>query len=34
MFSLRTGRCLDAPEARLPVYPVRRRDEVVEVAVG
>ncbi|GAA4832661.1 nitrite reductase small subunit NirD [Saccharopolyspora rosea] len=34
VFSLRTGRCLDAPEAGLPVYPVRRRDEVVEVAVG
>ncbi|MCI2417251.1 nitrite reductase small subunit NirD [Saccharopolyspora sp. K220] len=33
VFSLRTGQCLDDPNARLPVYPVRRRADVVEVAV-
>ncbi|MGP4016132.1 nitrite reductase small subunit NirD [Saccharopolyspora sp. 5N708] len=33
VFSLRTGQCLDDPSARLPVYPVRRRADVVEVAV-
>jgi nitrite reductase (NADH) small subunit len=33
VFSLRTGQCLDDPAARLPVYPVRRRADVVEVAV-
>lgn len=31
VFSLRTGMCLDAPEAQLPIYPVRRRDDVVEI---
>ncbi|GAA0530292.1 putative nitrite reductase [Saccharopolyspora subtropica] len=33
VFSLRTGKCLDDPGARLPTYRVRRRDNVVEVAV-
>lgn len=33
VFSLRTGECLDDPGARLPVYAVRRRADVVEVAL-
>jgi len=30
-FSLRTGACLDAEGQRVPVYPVRVREGVVEV---
>ncbi|GAB2670795.1 nitrite reductase small subunit NirD [Saccharopolyspora gloriosae] len=33
VFSLRTGECLDDPAARLPTFPVRRHDEMVEIAV-
>ncbi len=33
VFSLRTGVCLDEPDARLPTYPVRRRDDVIEVGL-
>ncbi|MEV4648202.1 nitrite reductase small subunit NirD [Saccharopolyspora sp. NPDC049357] len=33
VFSLRTGECLDDPDARLPVFPVRRREAFVEVAL-
>ncbi|RRO20475.1 nitrite reductase small subunit NirD [Saccharopolyspora rhizosphaerae] len=33
VFSLRTGECLDVPDARLPVFPVRRRGSSVEVAL-
>ncbi|GAB2753488.1 nitrite reductase small subunit NirD [Salinifilum aidingensis] len=33
VFALRTGQCLDEPEMTLPVYPVRNRQNVVEVAV-
>lgn len=33
VFSLRTGQCLDDPDARLPVFPVRRREAFVEVAL-
>ena len=34
VFSLRTGQCLDDPSVRLPVYPIRRREDgVVEVAL-
>ncbi|GAB3290030.1 nitrite reductase small subunit NirD [Parasphingorhabdus pacifica] len=31
VFSLRTGHCLDTPEARLPTFAVRLRDDVVEI---
>jgi nitrite reductase (NADH) small subunit len=31
VYDLRTGVCLDAPDVRVPVYPVRLRDGVVEV---
>lgn len=31
VFSLRTGECLDEPEASLPIFPVRRRDDIVEI---
>ena len=31
VFDLRTGQCLDQPEVVLPVYPVRRAGDVVEV---
>ncbi|QSB16122.1 nitrite reductase small subunit NirD [Natronosporangium hydrolyticum] len=30
-FDLRTGRCLDQPEVMLPVFPVRRRGDRVEI---
>jgi nitrite reductase (NADH) small subunit len=33
VYDLRTGQCLDLPEVRVPVYPVRVRDGVVEVGV-
>ncbi len=33
VYDLRTGECLDLPGVRVPVYPVRHRDGVVEVAV-
>ncbi len=33
VFALRTGECLDDPQVALPVYPVRRRANAVEVAV-
>lgn len=33
VFDLTTGRCLDA-EAAVPIYPVRCREDVVEVAIG
>lgn len=33
VFSLRTGQCLDDPGTRLPVFPVRRREAFVEVAL-
>jgi len=32
VFSLVTGVCLDDPETAVPVYPIRLRDGVVEVA--
>jgi len=32
-FDLRTGECLDQPGVRVPVYPVRVRDGLVEVAL-
>jgi nitrite reductase (NADH) small subunit len=32
-FDLETGRCLDDPSVRLPVYPVRVRDGRVEVGM-
>ncbi|MDG6105334.1 nitrite reductase small subunit NirD [Dactylosporangium aurantiacum] len=31
-FDLRSGECLDQPGVRVPVYPVRVRDGLVEVA--
>jgi nitrite reductase (NADH) small subunit len=31
VYDLRTGICLDAPELRVPVYPVRLREGLVEV---
>jgi len=31
VFDLRTGECLDEPAARVPTFPVRVRDGVVEV---
>src|SRR4051812_12016466 len=31
VYDLRTGDCLDLPGVRLPVYPVRLRDGLVEV---
>ena len=30
-YDLRTGVCLDAPEIRVPTYPVRNRNGLVEV---
>ena len=33
-YDLDTGACLDAPTVRIPVYPARVRDGIVEVAVG
>lgn len=33
-FDLRTGRCLDDPEIRLGVFPVRIVDDAVEVATN
>ena len=33
VFSLRTGVCLDEPETRLLTYRVRRRGDVVEIAL-
>lgn len=30
-FDLRTGSCLDAPDVFIEVYPVRLRDDVIEV---
>ncbi len=33
VFDLRTGVCLDDPRVTVPVYPIRCRDGVVEVAV-
>lgn len=34
VFSLRTGRCLDDPDVRLPTYPVRSRESAVEIGVA
>ena len=31
VYDLRTGVCLDAPDVRVPTYPVRLRDGFVEV---
>jgi len=31
VYDLRTGVCLDAPDVRVPSYPVRLRGELVEV---
>ncbi len=31
VYDLRTGACLDAPEVRVPTYPVRLRNGLVEV---
>jgi nitrite reductase (NADH) small subunit len=31
VFDMRTGICLDDPAARVPVFPVRRRESQVEV---
>jgi nitrite reductase (NADH) small subunit len=31
VYDLRTGECLDRPELRVPVYPVRVRDGLIEV---
>jgi nitrite reductase (NADH) small subunit len=33
VYDLRTGECLDLPGVRVPVYPVRLRDGMVEVGV-
>ena len=33
-FDLRTGECLDDPGISVPVFAVRRRDGLVEVAAG
>jgi NAD(P)H-dependent nitrite reductase small subunit len=33
-YDLDSGACLDVPAVSVPVYPVRVRDGVVEVAVG
>jgi nitrite reductase (NADH) small subunit len=33
VFDLHTGACLDMPEVRVPVYPVRCRSGVVEVGM-
>jgi nitrite reductase (NADH) small subunit len=33
-FDLRTGQCLDAPDTRIPSYPVRVRDGRVAVLVA
>lgn len=32
-YDLRTGRCLDAAEVSVPVYPARVREGVVELAI-
>jgi nitrite reductase (NADH) small subunit len=32
-FSLTTGECLDDPAVKLPTYPVRVVDDVVEIAI-
>jgi nitrite reductase (NADH) small subunit len=34
VYDLRTGRCLDVPEVRVPTYPVRCRDGLIEVDAG
>jgi nitrite reductase (NADH) small subunit len=34
VFDLSTGACLDDPVVRVPVYPARIRDGLVEVATG
>lgn len=34
VYDLRTGECLDVPGVRVPTYPVRCRDGLVEVATG
>jgi nitrite reductase (NADH) small subunit len=34
MFDLSSGVCLDSPEVRIPTYPVRVRDGLVEVMPG
>lgn len=34
VYDLTTGICFDSPDKRLPTYPVRVSDGVVEVAVG
>ena len=34
VYDLRTGVCLDAPDVRVPVYPVRLRAGLVEVGWG
>jgi nitrite reductase (NADH) small subunit len=31
VYDLGTGHCLDAPDLRVPVYPVRLRDGLVEI---
>ncbi len=33
VYDLRSGECLDLPGVRVPVYPVRQRDGLIEVAV-
>jgi nitrite reductase (NADH) small subunit len=33
VFSLRTGECLDQPEARLPTYQIRLQDDVVQIGL-
>jgi nitrite reductase (NADH) small subunit len=33
VYDLRSGDCLDVPGVRVPVYPVRLRDDQVEVGV-
>lgn len=33
VYDLRTGQCLDVPGVRLPTYPVRCTDGMVEVAL-
>jgi nitrite reductase (NADH) small subunit len=32
-FALESGECLDDPAVKVPVYPARVRDEVVEIAI-
>ncbi|PRW63735.1 nitrite reductase small subunit NirD [Actinopolyspora mortivallis] len=34
VFSLRSGECLDEPARRLPTYPVRRREGVIEIGLS